>query len=128
MTNSILNTKTAIATAIIAFGAFGISTLSAHAGSTASLAQCKAFTKEKVVKCCDTVIKQQGAPLWFREANMSCSSAVSCSGGGGGYQKSSYSVAMVSKYRCWIPMYESYNQGRNRGGENEQRGEQGGKD
>jgi hypothetical protein len=120
MTNILMNRKTLFTAAIMAVGAIGFSSLGAQASSTSSLAQCKAFSREKVVKCCDTVLKQQGAPAWFRESNMSCSSAVSCTGGG--YDKASYSVAISDKYRCWIQMYEYNNQGKQQ--DNENRGRQ----
>ncbi len=128
MTNSKMNTTTLLTAALLAVGAIGFSSFGAHASSTSSLAQCKAYSRENVVKCCETVIRQQGAPAWFRDNNVSCGSAVSCSGGGN--IKASYAVAITSvptKYRCYVKMYEFNNQGKNRDG-GERRGNQGGKD
>jgi hypothetical protein len=69
---------TIIATAFIALGALSVSSLTAKADVTGSLSQCRAFTAEKVIRCCDQIIRTQGRPFWMLENNASCQTSVSC--------------------------------------------------
>jgi hypothetical protein len=108
MTNIFVTPKTLVLSAAVAFGAIAFSSFSAQASITDNLAKCQSFSKGKVVSCCNTVITQQGKPLWFIENNMSCSSAVSCAGGGG--RERGY----YSKKRCYIQPTYWNNQGKDK--------------
>lgn len=118
MTNIFISSKTVALAAVVAFGAIAFSSLSANASSPSGLSQCKAYSKEKVVKCCETVIKQRGAPRWFLENNSSCSSAATCTSGG-------ISLTHGETRRCYIRPELDNNQGKGHEPEGKTRGTQG---
>ena len=106
MTNIYVSYKTMAAAAVIAFGAVTFSSVSANASTTNDLRLCHANSKERFVKCCETVISRQKKPLWFVENNSSCSSIVVC-------RKSNGPITYVAAnpYRCNLQIPYNDNQG-----------------
>ncbi len=106
MTNLNLSRSTLAVAALLGLGALGFSSLAAHADVTGRLGQCQAFTKEKVVRCCDQIVKSNNKPMWMLESRDSCQSAAVCVG-------KSYSTSLTSvsvrKPRCTIQIkYNDY--------------------
>ncbi len=80
MTNLFASRKTITAAFLMAVGLIAISNSTAQANTATKLSQCRAFTKEKVVKCCEHIIHLEKKPIWFTENNLSCNTAVVCTG------------------------------------------------
>ena len=94
MTKFNFSRSTIIAAAVLGFGSLLVSSFQAQASSATSIYQCRAFTAEKAVRCCDTIVKTQGRPLWMKENHSTCQTAVTC---GSGYMK-----IIASNYPCYI--------------------------
>ena len=108
MTNIYVSYKTVAVAAIVAFGTLAFSSLSATASTTNDLRNCHANSKQRFVKCCDTVIREQGKPLWYVETGSSCQSIVVCK---------KYPLSFVAAYPfpCNFQMPSDDNQGSNPG-------------
>lgn len=86
------NILAAAAVSIIAGLAFNTSSVSA--ASYDNLNKCHFATKEKVIKCCETIVRKKGMPRWIIETGNSCRTIVVC--------KRSRAVTHVAKNRCFI--------------------------
>jgi hypothetical protein len=86
------NLIAAAAIAVVAGIAFTSS--SASAATYDNLNKCHFATKEKVIKCCETIIRKKGRPLWFRETSSNCSTVVVC--------RRSTAITHVAKPRCYV--------------------------
>jgi hypothetical protein len=78
MSNFKVSRSTLAVATLLGLGALGFSSLSAHADVTGQLMQCKTFSKQKVISCCDRIIKYNKKPIWMIENNQSCHTAVKC--------------------------------------------------
>ena len=108
MTNIYVSYKTIAVAAVVAFGAIAFSSLSANASATGDLRLCHANSKQKFVKCCETVISHQGKPLWFVESNSSCKSVVVCRKI---LTKAPVSFVAMEPYRCNLSIPQPGGQG-----------------
>jgi hypothetical protein len=106
MTNFITSRSAIVIAGLMTFGTLTISSMQAQASSATSLGQCRAFTKEKVVRCCDDIVKNVGEPLWMRESHSSCRTAAVCVGGTVG-------LTARRKVACYIRAKNDDNQGHN---------------
>ena len=79
MTNLFFSRKTLILAAFAVLGGLNFAAPQAQAGITDSLQRCNTNIKGRWIKCCETVIKRQGKPLWMLESQGSCSTSVVCS-------------------------------------------------
>jgi hypothetical protein len=107
MTNIFLTPKMLALAAVVAFGAFGFSSLTAHASTTDKLLHCEASNMRQFVKCCDAVINTNGKPQWFVENNMNCQTAAACKRSNGPLYKTSY----VAPTRCGLSVPTLQDQG-----------------
>jgi hypothetical protein len=81
MEDNMTNFKTSlIITAFLSLGALSLTSISAKADVTGQLGQCRAFTTEKVVRCCEHIIRTSGRPAWMIDNHDTCRTTVSCSG------------------------------------------------
>ena len=78
MSNYNINGSKVLIAALLGLGALGFSGISAKADVTSQLGHCQAFTKEKVVRCCDQILKIEKKPYWFTENHMTCGTAAVC--------------------------------------------------
>ncbi len=106
MTNTSVSYKTIAVAAVVAFGAIAFSSLSANASATGDLRLCHANSKQKFVKCCETVIRREGKPLWFVENNSSCQTIVACK-----KSNAPISFVAVNPYRCNLSIPQPGGQG-----------------
>jgi hypothetical protein len=85
----------------------------AKASTTSKLMNCRYDTRQKVMDCCQHVLRTEAKPYWISSGTGSCRSVVRCVGGG---TKPSYATvaAVVNKpKRCFIvqPNIESHSDG-----------------
>lgn len=106
MTNFYVSTKTFTLAAVVALGALAFSGFSANASTTNDLRLCHANSKQRFVKCCETVISHQGKPFWFVENNSSCQTVVVCK-----KSKQPLSFVAMVPYRCNLSIPHSDGQG-----------------
>jgi hypothetical protein len=74
---NITGSKILIAT-LLGLGALGVSGISAKADVTNQLGKCQSFSKEKVVRCCDHIIRYSKKPNWMIENQDNCATVVKC--------------------------------------------------
>jgi uncharacterized membrane protein len=85
----------------------------AKANTTSKLMNCRYDTRQKVMDCCQRVLRSESRPYWISSGTGSCGSVVKCVGGG---KKPSYSTvaSVVSKpKRCFIAIPSEDSGGRN---------------
>ena len=76
---------------------------SASASTTSKLMSCQFDTKNKVVDCCQRVLRNEKRPMWMPAGNGGCSTVAKCVGGGkGGKVAISYVAAPGRKPKCGI--------------------------
>ena len=114
MTNIYVSYKTVAMAAVVAFGAIAFSSIGANASTTNDLRLCHANSKERFVKCCETVISHKPKPLWFMEHNSSCQTVVACKRPS---QSNLIFAAAVVPYRCNLQIPQNDNQGSGTPGE-----------
>lgn len=96
-------------TAAAAFGAAALFSMLSF-GSTAqasSVTSCHGTTANKVVGCCEQLVKKNGRPLWMIMSSTSCKEAAVCRGGHVGLA----AIAAVAPRRCYIRMAEFVKEG-----------------
>jgi hypothetical protein len=81
-------------------------------GNTAqasSVTSCHGTTLNKVVDCCEQLVKKNGRPLWMLTTGTSCKAAAVCRGGHGG----PLAIAAVapSPRRCYVHIVEIVKEG-----------------
>lgn len=54
----------------------------AQASTTTKLLSCQANTKQKVVDCCERILRTNTRPYWISSGSGACGAAAVCSGGG----------------------------------------------
>lgn len=108
MTNIYVSAKTVTLAAVVALGALAFSSFSANASTTNDLRLCHANSKQKFVKCCETVVRREGKPLWFVENNSSCQSIVVCKAP---QSKAPVSFVAAQPYRCNLSIPQPGGQG-----------------
>jgi hypothetical protein len=75
----------------------------ANASATSKLMRCQFLTKQKVVDCCQRVLRTEKKPYWLHDTGGSCSSAAVCVPGKPAKLALTH-VAAVKKPRCFIKM------------------------
>jgi hypothetical protein len=103
----------------------------ANASATSQLMRCQFNTKQKVVDCCQRVLRDERKPQWMKEASGNCSSAAVCVPGKKQGRSPISFVAAKQKPKCFIKI-RNYDEPI-KGGESpdtprEQRGTQNSKD
>jgi uncharacterized membrane protein len=85
----------------------------AKASTTSKLMNCRYDSRQKVMDCCQRVLRTESKPYWISSGAGSCSSVVKCVGGG---KKTTYgvtaSVANKPK-RCFVAIPNENSGGRN---------------
>jgi hypothetical protein len=72
----------------------------AKANATSKLMNCRYDTRQKVMDCCQRVLRTESKPYWISSGLGSCSGAVRCVGGG---KKPTYAtIAAIKPKRCFI--------------------------
>ncbi len=108
MTNLNFSRSTLAVATFLGLGALGFSSLAAHADVTGQLGQCRAFSKEKVVRCCEQIVKNHHMPLWMIDSHDTCQSATVCVGKSYG---NSLTTANMRVPRCSIQIKHNDYQG-----------------
>lgn len=71
----------------------------AQASTTSKLMNCRFDTRQKVMDCCQRVLRTETRPYWISSGSGACSGAVQCYGGG---NRQSY--ASNTRRRCYIAL------------------------
>ena len=109
MTNLFFSRKTLILAAFAVLGGLNFAAPQAQAGITDSLQRCNTNIKGRWIKCCETVIKREGKPLWMLEAQGSCQTSVVCTRGSSGVTRSL--VVAMRPTRCVLLIPNENSQG-----------------
>jgi hypothetical protein len=103
-----------IPVASLALLGYALLASSAQASVTSELNKCRYDTKQKVIECCNRVLRDEDKPQWMLESNRNCRSAAVCFGqakGGGSPVAIAY-VAAKPKKKCFIKIQlETYDGG-----------------
>jgi hypothetical protein len=92
---NIISTRNVIAAATVAvIAGLAFTAPTASAATYDNLNKCHFATKERVIKCCETIIRKKGKPWWFVETNSNCNTAAVC--------RRKVTVTHVSKPRCYV--------------------------
>jgi hypothetical protein len=71
----------------------------AKASTTSKLMNCRYDSRQKVMDCCQRVLRTESKPYWISSGTGSCSSVVKCVGGG----KYGATASIVNKpKRCFV--------------------------
>jgi hypothetical protein len=97
MEDKMTNVKFTLAVAtFVGLSAFAMSSLQAKAGVMEDLGKCRFYTKEKVIACCNRIIKfEKKRPYWMIETESSCQTAAYC-------VPKKYGRTYLGKPRCYI--------------------------
>lgn len=71
----------------------------AKASTTSKLLNCRYDTRQKVMDCCQRVLRTESRPYWISSGTGSCGSVVKCVGGG---KKATYATVANKPKRCSI--------------------------
>ncbi len=86
----------------------------AKASTTSQLLNCRYDTRQKVMDCCQRVLRTNTRPYWISSGAGSCSAVISCVGGG--KQPTTYAATVVppnpKKCFVYIPSDESIDGGK----------------
>jgi hypothetical protein len=95
--NKMTNVKfSLVAATFVGLSAFSMSSLSANASMMEDLGKCRFFTKEKVVACCNRIIRlEKKRPYWMIETESSCQTAATC-------VPKKYGRTYLGKPRCYV--------------------------
>ena len=97
----------------------GIAMMSqAGTASAKSVTSCEGGSRRSVIECCETLVQRKGKPLWMKQTGRNCSSAVVCTGGGGGKPTYTYVAAPKPK----LCMVKRVDRDRDGGNDNPNRG------
>jgi hypothetical protein len=79
---------------------------SANASVTSKLQNCRYDSREKVISCCEKVVRRGVKPFWMVQAGGTCGSVVVCKGGGktSGRPVAAISVVAPRKPKCFVDM------------------------
>ena len=96
---ALFTTAAAVSAAVLALPLLASS---ASASATSKLMSCQFDTKNKVVDCCQRVIRDEKRPMWMPAGNGGCASVAKCVGGG--KKPSAVAIAYVPtrKPKCGI--------------------------
>ncbi len=108
MTNIFFSRKTLILAAFAVLGGLNFAAPHAQAGITDSLQRCNTNVKGRWIKCCETVIKREGKPLWMLESQGSCQSSVVCTKGS---SRLSLTFVAMRPTRCVLRIPNENSQG-----------------
>jgi hypothetical protein len=92
------STILAVSAASLSAALLSLSLLSApaNASTTSMLMNCKYNTKQKVIDCCQRILRKQPKPIWLEEGSSGCAAVAKCSKTG-----PSHSITYVPQ-RCYI--------------------------
>lgn len=95
MSNFNTTRSTLTITTLVGLSALCFSALSAHADVTGRLNQCRMSTKDRVVSCCEQILKHEKKPMWMVESHDTCRSVAVCVG-------KKYGITYSRKPKCFI--------------------------
>ena len=76
MTRTSRNTFIAFASAAIVTG-IGMFAVSGTANAKNTLS-CEGTSRQSVVECCETIVRENGTPLWMKQTGRNCSTSTKC--------------------------------------------------
>ena len=76
MTRTSRNTFIALASATIVTG-LGMFAVAGPANAKNTLS-CDGTSRQSVVECCETIVRENGTPLWMKQTGRNCSTSTKC--------------------------------------------------
>ena len=76
MTRTSRNTFIAFASAAIVTG-LSMFTVAGSANARNTLS-CEGTSRQSVVECCETIVRESGTPLWMKQTGRNCSTSTKC--------------------------------------------------